>query len=88
MTDQKTQTTIEAAEHLCKIYFDIAAKIIGEDEVRRLRDEKIKNPSMTTDLQMKINWHRIIAHLSGWLTRCVLEGILIAGIIKGVLPHV
>lgn len=31
----------EAAQALCTIYFEIAADAIGEDEVRRLRDERI-----------------------------------------------
>lgn len=29
---------VKAAEALCKIYFDIAAEPLGEDEVRRRRD--------------------------------------------------
>jgi hypothetical protein len=29
------------AERLCKIYFEIAAECVGEDEVRRRRDERI-----------------------------------------------
>lgn len=31
----------QAAQTLCEIYFEIAADAIGEDEVRRLRDERI-----------------------------------------------
>lgn len=33
---------LKAAERLAKIYFDIAAEAIGEDEVRRVRDEILK----------------------------------------------
>lgn len=32
---------LKAAERLCKIYFDIAAEILGEDEVRKRRDAAI-----------------------------------------------
>lgn len=31
-----------AAQRLCKIYFALAAETIGEDEVRRKRDEALK----------------------------------------------
>ena len=34
---------IEAAKELCEIYFNIAAEIIGEDEVRKRRDEVISH---------------------------------------------
>lgn len=37
---------IEAAEALCHAYFDIAAELIGEDEVRRRRDEKLSQFAM------------------------------------------
>lgn len=33
--------TRAACEKLCRIYFDIAAKAVGEDEVRRQRDEAL-----------------------------------------------
>lgn len=29
-----------AYQALCKIYFDIAAEVVGEDEVRRRRNER------------------------------------------------
>ena len=36
------QSKVIEAEHLCEIYFNIASSLIGEDEVRRIRDEAIK----------------------------------------------
>lgn len=33
---------LKSSEKLCKIYFDIAAGIIGDDAVRKIRDEKLK----------------------------------------------
>lgn len=30
-----------AAEKLCELYFNIAAEVLGEDEVRRRRDSKL-----------------------------------------------
>lgn len=32
-----------AAERLCRIYFEIAAEALGEDEVRRRRDARIES---------------------------------------------
>lgn len=32
---------MKAAEQLCEVYFEIAEELIGEDEVRKRRDEKI-----------------------------------------------
>lgn len=38
---------MEAAERLSRIYFEIAAECIGEQEVRRRRDVRITNNSIT-----------------------------------------
>jgi hypothetical protein len=35
-----------AAQTLCKIYFDIASELVGEDKVRAIRDSKIDNSSI------------------------------------------
>lgn len=40
---KKADVTLENAQKLCEIYFNIAANVIGEDEVRRQRDEAIAN---------------------------------------------
>jgi len=32
---------MEAAQELCQVYFDIASSVIGEDAVRKMRDEII-----------------------------------------------
>jgi hypothetical protein len=39
--NENAESVLEAAKKLCKVYFDIAAKAIGEDEVRKQRDEII-----------------------------------------------
>jgi hypothetical protein len=33
---------IKAAENLCRIYFEIASEAIGEEKVREIRDQKLK----------------------------------------------
>jgi hypothetical protein len=37
----REERRIRAAERLCRIYWDIAVAAVGEDEVRRRRDEEI-----------------------------------------------
>ena len=39
--------TMAAAERLCRIYFEIAAAAIGEDEVRRQRDQRLETSGKT-----------------------------------------
>lgn len=47
---------IDMMSVFCRIYFDIAAEIIGEDEVRRRRDERIEQAlKPKTSLLRKIN---------------------------------
>lgn len=36
------EAEVLAAQRLCEIYFDIAAGVVGEDTVRRLRDVKLE----------------------------------------------
>lgn len=36
---QELEDQVNASEILCRIYFNIGAKAVGEDEVRRIRDE-------------------------------------------------
>lgn len=37
------KSDIKAAEKLCKIYFDIAARFAGEDEVRRMMNVEVED---------------------------------------------
>ena len=37
----REERRVQAAERLCSIYWDIAVAAVGEDEVRRRRDEEI-----------------------------------------------
>jgi len=38
---EKLELEKEAAEKLCEIYFNIAAGVLGEDVVRKLRDKQL-----------------------------------------------
>lgn len=40
LSDERSDE-VEVMKGLCRLYFDIAAEVIGEDEVRRRRDERI-----------------------------------------------
>ncbi len=44
--DKRLLTHLKAAERTCQLYFEIAEDVVGEDEVRRRRDEKIKRDNM------------------------------------------
>ena len=41
LTESDAKQQIDAAELVAGLYFDIAAEVLGEDEVRRRRDDRI-----------------------------------------------
>ena len=42
LTEEDAKQQIDAAERVSRMYFDIAAEVLGEDEVRRRRDDYLE----------------------------------------------